>query len=156
MGRRDLSEVFARAGVRFAELPEFLEEKHEWDKLDPPVELLPNSRFGVGVLSYFMMADEISIDTCRLGRSGQPGERLHVSIACPGSLFRIPAAGTGQESGTTVRLYLNAGAIRLMRGRAKPVAKARGVRDRSHREQCHGEMAARSTNGPRQIWLFLG
>ena len=97
MGRRDLSEVFARAGVRFAELPEFLEEKHQWDKLDPPVELLPNSRFGVGVLSYFMMADEISIDTCRLGRSGQPGERLHVSIAGPGSLFRIRALAPGRS-----------------------------------------------------------
>lgn len=109
MGRRELSEVFARAGVRFAELPEFLEEKHEWDKLDPPVELIPNSRFGVGVLSYFMMADEISIDTCRFGRNGQPGERLQVSIAGPGSLFRIQSAGPGQESGTTVRLYLNPG-----------------------------------------------
>ncbi len=110
MGRRELSEVFARAGVRFAELPEFLEEKHEWDKLDPTVEFIPNSRFGVGVLSYFMMADEISIDTCRFGRDGQPGDRLHVGIAGPGSLFRIQPVEPGQESGTTVRLYLNPGA----------------------------------------------
>lgn len=110
MGHRELSEVFARAGVRFAELPEFLEEKHEWEKLDPPVQFIPNSRFGVGVLSYFMMADEISVDTCRFGRNGQPGTRLHVSIAGPGSLFRIQPAGLGQEPGTTVRLYLNPGA----------------------------------------------
>lgn len=109
MGRRELSDVFARAGVRFAELPEYLEEKHEWDECDPPVQFIPNSRFGIGVLSYFMMADEISIDTCRFGRDGQLGERLRVSIAGPGALFRIRPAGQGQESGTTVRLYLNPG-----------------------------------------------
>src|SRR5262249_51372751 len=45
-------------------------------------------------------------DTCRLGRDGRPGERLRVSIAGPGSLFRIRALGPGADAGTTVRLYL--------------------------------------------------
>ncbi len=109
MGRRELSEVFARAGVRFAELPEFLEEKYEWDRLDPPVEFIPNSRFGVGVLSYFMLADEITVDTCRFEPDGTPGEHLRVTVAGPGSLFRIRSLGPGSEAGTTVRLYLNPG-----------------------------------------------
>lgn len=109
MGRQELTNVFARAGVRFAELPKFLEEKHEWDKLDPPVAFVPNSRFGIGVLSYFMMADEIAIDTCIFGRDGQLGERLHVSIAGPGALFIIQPVGPGEESGTRVRLYLTRG-----------------------------------------------
>jgi hypothetical protein len=109
MGRRELRDLFARAGARYVELPEFLEEKYEWDQCDPPVQLIPNSRFGVGVLSYFMLADEITVDTCRLGRDGSPGERLRVTIAGPGALFRIQSLGPGEEAGTTVRLYLNPG-----------------------------------------------
>ena len=106
MGVRELSEVFAQAGVRLGDLPEFLEEQAEWARLDPPVQLFPNSRFGIGVLSYFMLADEITVDTCRLGRDGQPGQRLRVSIAGPGSLFRIQTLGPGADAGTTIRLHL--------------------------------------------------
>ena len=109
MGVRELSEVFAQAGVRLGDLPEFLEEQAEWARLDPPVQLFPNSRFGIGVLSYFMLADEITVDTCRLGRDGRPGPRLRVEIAGPGSLFRIRTLGPGVEAGTTVRLHLRTG-----------------------------------------------
>ena len=106
MGVRELSEVFAQAGVRLADLPEFGEEQAEWARLDPPVQLHPNSRFGIGVLSYFMLADEITVDTCRLGRDGTPGDLLRVAIAGPGNLFRIRNLGPGTEAGTTVRLHL--------------------------------------------------
>ena len=99
MGVRELSEVFSQAGVRLGDLPEFLEEQAEWARLDPPVQLFPNSRFGIGVLSYFMLADEITVDTCRLGRDGQPGQRLRVSIAGPGSLFRIQHPRPGYRVG---------------------------------------------------------
>ena len=109
MGVRELSEVFSQAGVRLADLPEFLEEQAEWSRLDPPVQLFPNSRFGIGVLSYFMLADELTVETCRMGRDGQAGERLRVSIAGPGSLFRIQDLGPGDDSGTTVRLHLREG-----------------------------------------------
>ncbi|UWZ37150.1 hypothetical protein Drose_02220 [Dactylosporangium roseum] len=109
MGVRELSEVFSQAGVRLADLPEFLEEQAEWARLDPPVQLFPNSRFGIGVLSYFMLADELTVETCRMGRDGQAGDRLRVSIAGPGSLFRIQDLGPGTESGTTVRLHLREG-----------------------------------------------
>jgi hypothetical protein len=110
MGVRELSEVFAQAGVRLGDLPEFIEEQAEWSRLDPPVQLFPNSRFGIGVLSYFMLADEITVDTCRMGRDGSPGQRLRVAIAGPGSLFRIRTLGPGNECGTTVRLHLRPGA----------------------------------------------
>nr|WP_083976025.1 caspase family protein [Herbidospora sakaeratensis] len=106
MGVRELRDVFAQAGVRFAELPEFIEEQAEWDKLEPPVLLYPNSQFGIGVLSYFMLADEITVTTCRLGRDGRPGRRLQVSIAGPGTLFHIQDCGPGQDAGTVVRLHL--------------------------------------------------
>ncbi|MFD4910939.1 wHTH domain-containing protein [Kitasatospora purpeofusca] len=104
MGERELREVFSYAGMRFADLPEFLDEQAAWRA--EGIEFHPNSRFGIGVLSYFMMADDISVTTCRLDRDGHPGDRLQVDIAGPGSVFRIRNLGRGHDAGTVVRLHL--------------------------------------------------
>jgi hypothetical protein len=107
MGSRELSECFARAGKRFTALPEFIEERAEWMRCDPPIHLYPNSQFGVGVFSYFMLADELLIETCRLGRDGKPSSNLEVHVSSSGSLFRVRVLGEGEEPGTRIRLFLN-------------------------------------------------
>ncbi|MFF7637078.1 caspase family protein [Kitasatospora sp. NPDC008050] len=104
MGERELRELFSQAGMRFADLPEYLEEQADWQA--EGIQVYPNSRFGIGVLSYFMIADDITVTTCRLDRDGHPGQRLQVDIAGPGSLFYIRDLGRGYDAGTTVRLYL--------------------------------------------------
>ncbi|MFF1794528.1 hypothetical protein ACFVXQ_09925 [Kitasatospora sp. NPDC058263] len=104
MGERELREVFSHAGMRFADLPEFVDEQAAWRANG--IEFNSNSRFGIGVLSYFMIADDISVTTCRLDPDGHPGQRLQVDIAGPGSLFYIRDLGRGYDAGTTVRLYL--------------------------------------------------
>ncbi|MGM1058441.1 wHTH domain-containing protein [Saccharothrix sp. Mg75] len=111
MGEPELKGVFARAGARFADLAEFRDEQADWNSLDPPVELFPNSRFGIGVLSYFMLADEITVTTCRAARTGgRPGRTLRATISGPGHLFQIQPVADRAEPGTTIRLYLrNAG-----------------------------------------------
>ncbi|WP_416876347.1 ATP-binding protein [Kitasatospora sp. SC0581] len=107
MGEEELRGVFSNAGARFAEQLDFKLERAEWRKVDPPVELYPNSRFGIGVLSYFMLADEIRVTTCRLDTKGRLGPQLEVSIYGPSHLFRIAElAKQGRTPGTTVRLYL--------------------------------------------------
>ncbi|KJY25102.1 hypothetical protein VR45_39915, partial [Streptomyces sp. NRRL S-495] len=107
MGDAELRGVFSQAGARFAEQPEFKLERAAWSRLDPPVELYPNSRFGIGVLSYFMLADELTVTTCRMGPDGRPGPVLEVAIHGPGHLFRIvERAARGEECGTAVRLHL--------------------------------------------------
>ncbi|WP_409237798.1 caspase family protein [Streptomyces sp. PA5.6] len=107
MSVRELRDVFSQGGARFVDLPEYIEEQAAWAELpDPKIELHPNSRFGIGVLSYFMLADEIVVRTCRLGKDGRPGRLLQVSIAGPGNLFRVEDLGPGVECGTTVRLLL--------------------------------------------------
>ena len=107
MGMRELAEVFSHAGFRFADLPEYIEEQAEWRRHG--IELFPNSRFGIGVLSYFMLADDISVTTARMHRDGRVGKRLLVQIAGPGSLFQVQDLGAGERSGTSVRLYLKEG-----------------------------------------------
>ncbi|MBL7497381.1 TIR domain-containing protein [Frankia sp. CNm7] len=107
MGIRELIEVFAEAGTRSVDMPEVVEEMARWSECKPPVEFHPNSRFGVGVLSYFMIADEITINTCRAGIDGVPGRQLRVTIAGPGNLFRVQDLGPGRAAGTTVRLHLS-------------------------------------------------
>ncbi|MGY0060669.1 HD domain-containing protein [Streptomyces sp. LZ34] len=106
MGVNELSRTFSQGGARFVDLPEYVEEAADWAELDPPVELFPNSRFGIGVLSYFMLADEITVHTCRLDREGHPRRLVKVTIAGPGNLFRIEDEGPGEWAGTRVRLHL--------------------------------------------------
>ena len=107
MGDAELRGVFSQAGARFAEQQDFQEERAAWGRLDPPVAFYPNSRFGIGVLSYFMLADEIRVTTCRMGPTGDPGPVLEASICGPGHLFRIvERAERGERPGTAVRLYL--------------------------------------------------
>jgi Caspase domain len=107
MEMQHLSQCFARAGRRFADLPEFIEEQAEWLKCEPPIRLYPNSQFGIGVLSYFMLTDEIEVKTCRLDRHGKPEQQLQVRIPGSSGLFRTQDLGKGKESGTIIRLYLN-------------------------------------------------
>ncbi|MFI2632283.1 ATP-binding protein [Streptomyces collinus] len=107
MGEAELRGVFSHAGARFAEQLEFKLERARWESLDPPVTLYPNSRFGIGVLSYFMLAEEIRVTTCRMDADGVPGPVHEVTICGPGHLFRIVRkAARGREPGTRVRLYL--------------------------------------------------
>ncbi|QES52634.1 ATP-binding protein [Streptomyces venezuelae] len=107
MGESELRGVFAQAGARFAEQLEFKLERTAWETVTPPVTLHPNSRFGIGVLSYFMLADEIEVTTCRMAPDGGLGPVYQVSICGPGHLFRIrKIAPRGREPGTKIRLRL--------------------------------------------------
>ncbi|GIE87618.1 Caspase domain-containing protein [Actinoplanes regularis] len=114
MGRNELENTFSKAGRRFVNSTDFLWEQAEWLQKDESLRLWANSRFGIGVFSYFMLADEIFIETARVDRTtNTPRETLHVHISSSGSLFRITttdaAAGPDDVSrigGTRVRLYL--------------------------------------------------
>ncbi|WP_449488419.1 wHTH domain-containing protein [Streptomyces purpurascens] len=102
-----LADVFSRAGVRFTDLPRYQEEQQDWEKQGITVH--PNSRFGIGVLSYFMIADEIRVTTCAMdGGTGRP-EELTVLITGPGHYFRVRRTGRRGPVGTRVRLYLRDG-----------------------------------------------
>ncbi|PSL56589.1 hypothetical protein B0I31_103342 [Saccharothrix carnea] len=110
MGDAELRGVFSKAGARFAEQPDFKQEQAAWQRLDPPVAFHPNSRFGIGVLSYFMLADEVRVTSCRMGLDGTLGPVLTATMFGPEHLFRITElARRGDRPGTAVRLYLKDG-----------------------------------------------
>ena len=106
MGTYEIESCFSRAGKRFADLPEFIEEQELWLQCTPKIEMTPNSQFGIGVLSYFMIADEIEVITCRLDREGHPGKELSIRIPGGGTLFRVQPTGRTVDAGTRIRLYL--------------------------------------------------
>ncbi|MFI0406898.1 hypothetical protein [Actinomadura sp. 3N508] len=101
-----LTDVFAQAGSRFTDTTEFLIESAEWKNADPPIPFHANSRFGIGVLGYFMIADEIEVVTRPLDRGHRPHPTLKVSIFGPGHLFRIEHLPADRSPGTSVKLYL--------------------------------------------------
>lgn len=107
MSETEIREAFARTGRRFRDLPEFIEESAEW--LDRgSVDFEPISQFGIGVLSYFMIADEIELRTTRISRDLLPQPSLHVAIRGGAGLFKVRPAVPAEpsEGGTVVRLRL--------------------------------------------------
>lgn len=123
----DIVGCFARAGRKFHEMPEFVDEQADWQSLKPPIELFPNSQFGIGVFSYFMLADEIEVETCRFRRDGTRGPSILVTIAGSGSLFRI-VRRPAEKAGTRIRLYLNSTNVRGEYGREEPLVCAKILR----------------------------
>ncbi|MEV6103459.1 caspase family protein [Streptomyces sp. NPDC051940] len=114
MTEEQLKDLFARTGRRLSDSSAFQHELGEWQQAG--IEARFNSRFGIGVLSYFMLADEITVVTRPTDPRGQSaGEALQADIVGTATLFRIsPArhdngdAGKVQHGGTLVRLYLSA------------------------------------------------
>lgn len=102
-----LKHVFANAGERFVYRHEYRAEQAEWQDLQPPLRLVSNSQFGVGVFSYFMLADEITVVTRPVGRNGIASpDAYSVHIASSGSLFQITPSDGMADGGTRVRMYL--------------------------------------------------
>ena len=123
-----LKHVFANAGERFVYGQDFRAEQADWENLDDPLRMVPNSQFGVGVFSYFMLSDEITVVTRHQARDGEPGPEAHeVRIASSGSLIQISRIPAGQlhgelrRGGTRVRLYLS--------GDAKDISVLETLRD---------------------------
>jgi hypothetical protein len=104
MALRHIRSLFARAGQRYCESSEFQEEEARWRVHG--IRVFPNSCFGIGVLSYFLLADEVEIETCWLDPKGRPSQNLHAIISSSGGLFRVMERGIGTKAGSRVRLWL--------------------------------------------------
>ncbi|MFJ9561771.1 caspase family protein [Streptomyces fuscichromogenes] len=108
MNRAKLTSMFARAGKRYEQDPEFVQERRNWRRAGLS-EMPLNSRFGIGVFSYFMLAEEVVVWTSPVDHYGR-AERLdplRADIQSGSGLLRISDDPTvALDGGTRVRLYL--------------------------------------------------
>ncbi|MCX4909488.1 caspase family protein [Streptomyces sp. NBC_00878] len=109
MSRAKLTSMFARAGKRYEQDPEFMQERREWRRAGlKPIAL--NSRFGIGVFSYFMLAEEVVVVTAPVDRYGlreSLDQASRADIQSGSGLLSItPGKGVPAQGGTRVRLYL--------------------------------------------------
>ncbi|MEU1160592.1 caspase family protein [Streptomyces sp. NPDC005921] len=108
MSRAKLTSMFARAGKRYEQDPEFVQERRNWRRAGLS-EMPLNSRFGIGVFSYFMLAEEVVVWTSPVDHYGRAerADPLRADIQSGSGLLRIsndPAVAL--DGGTRVRLYL--------------------------------------------------
>ena len=109
MADRHVRRLFAYAGQRFSDSHEFHIDRARWDVTS--IKFFPNSRFGVGVLSYFMLADELDVMSRRwVPQTELTPPSVRARIIGSGSLFRLDSAieptRMADDYGTSVRLYL--------------------------------------------------
>ncbi|WP_185893473.1 caspase family protein [Streptomyces sp. WAC08241] len=110
MSRSKLTSMFARAGRRYAQDPDHVQERRNWRRVG--MEPAPfNSRFGIGVFSYFMLADEVTVHTGEIDQHGNPSRSaapLRATVQSGSGLLQIRETGSGPvHGGTVVRLYLS-------------------------------------------------
>ncbi|MFB7756582.1 caspase family protein [Streptomyces sp. NPDC056121] len=110
MTRARLTSMFARAGKRYEQDPEFVLERRNWRR-EGIEDVAMNSRFGIGVFSYFMLADEVVVWTSAVDERGLSGgaRALRADIQSGSGLLQISDTDSGlvpPDGGTRVRLYL--------------------------------------------------
>lgn len=110
MDKRKLVNSFLRAGERFVESPEFVDEQIRWRERNPDATLIPNSTFGIGVYSYFMIADRVEVLSRPQSEDGRLGSPIRLNLIAGSTIARVsPADEACPElagGGTLVRLYL--------------------------------------------------
>ncbi|MYX94082.1 peptidase C14 [Streptomyces sp. SID486] len=151
MTAEQLKNTFTRAGRRFDQSHAFRREQAAWLRHDSSLRLYPNSRFGIGVFSYFMLADEMTIVTRPVSPDGRAAAKaLRVEIPVSGSLFRVREEDEREgaalpEGGTRVRLHLR-------RPGALPADSAVSVL-RSLVLVSEFRLEVRDQDGTEEIWL---
>ncbi|MFI7410920.1 caspase family protein [Streptomyces sp. NPDC049627] len=105
MTEEELRDLFARAGRRYEQSPTRVRELRRWRRARIDPEL--NSRFGIGVFSYFMLAEQITVITRPASETGRTAEGpgYRVDVVADSGLMHITKAERA-DAGTTVRLYL--------------------------------------------------
>ena len=91
MDESDVKKYFTRIGESFYKSKEFKEERLEFE---------PLSQFGIGVLTYFLAADKIVIETKKKGK-----EPLYIEIYGADEYLFV-REGEREDVGTTVKLHL--------------------------------------------------
>lgn len=95
-----INTYYSKVGSSFYTSTDFYNLKSESN-----ADFTPRSRFGIGILSCFMVADTLMVETKRIYGPYKTGESLNVTVEGQESIFWI-REGAREMPGTTTRLVL--------------------------------------------------
>lgn len=100
MDQHIIDSYYSKVGSSFYKSSEFYDIKSRAN-----ASFNPTSRFGIGILSCFMVADTLSVDTRRVYGPHESSKPLHLAIEGQDSIFWIKS-GERSTPGTTTKLFL--------------------------------------------------
>jgi hypothetical protein len=100
MDQEIIDKYYSKIGSSFYTSPDFYELKSEYNP-----DFKPTSRFGIGILSCFMVADTIIVDTRKITERYSSSSALNITIEGQDSIFWVKR-GTRQNVGTNTQLSL--------------------------------------------------
>jgi len=95
-----IDNYYSRVGSSFYKSADFYNLKSESN-----ADFTPTSRFGIGILSSFMVADTLMVDTKRLYKPHKSSDALRITVEGQESIFLIQS-GSREIPGTTTKLIL--------------------------------------------------
>lgn len=95
-----IDNYYSKVGTSFYKSTDFYNLKSESN-----AEFTPTSRFGIGILSCFMVADTLIVDTRRVYAQHKSSEALNITVEGQESIFWI-REGKREMPGTTTKLIL--------------------------------------------------
>lgn len=103
MDQEIIDNYYTKVGTSF-----YTSENFQLLKAEERVDFEPTSRFGIGILSVFMVADEFTVETKHLTGPSSSGEPLSVNVKGHNSVFLI-REGQRNRPGTKTKLLLRSG-----------------------------------------------
>ena len=100
MNENDINEYYSKIGTSFYKSKEFYDIKSEND-----IKFTPISRFGIGILSCFMVSNSIEIETKKIKGNYNTDDSIQIKIDGYSSIFFITESQL-KDPGTITRLKL--------------------------------------------------
>jgi hypothetical protein len=102
-----LKNCFTFAGHKLTDTSLFIQEQQQWKSITPSIKAQLISRFGIGVLSYFMLSNEIHVHTRHFTSSGELSDTAYsLTLYMSSEVTSISYSNKLKEGGTIVRLML--------------------------------------------------
>lgn len=100
MDQKIIDSYYSKVGSSFYKSSEFYDLKSQ-----SKAQFTPTSRFGIGILSCFMVADTLVVDTRRVYGPHKSSEPINLRVEGQDSIFWIKP-GQREVPGTSTKLYL--------------------------------------------------
>jgi hypothetical protein len=97
MNENDISKYYSNIGTSFYKSKEFLELQAENE-----IKFTSISRFGIGILSCFMISDTIQLETCKIKDIYEKDEPIWVTIEGQNEIFFITDSKKNEPGTTTI------------------------------------------------------